>query len=230
MNEEISSSTDTKKMLWDLQDGEPLNTYSVFEFYLSLGMTRSYKKAADFFNLTKQTVYNYAKRWNWQERVALHDRLHAELRKNDYLLELEKRREETDKIKMDLTLYASRALTEVSNIYRDYWAFYNNPDTAAKLKFLDKINRTIDKIIKYIDMPISGSLSNAKSKRDININCLLELREDIKQIETESDFAYQNLMNENEVKRLPLLISQVRNNPEKLPDNWKSEIEKMENE
>ncbi|MBM2813489.1 MAG: hypothetical protein HW421_251 [Ignavibacteria bacterium] len=230
MNEELMKSEEPKKMPWDMMDGEPLKAFGAFEEFLSQGIARSYNKTAKNLKLAKTTIARYAKKWNWNYRASLHDNIHAELRRNDALLEIEKRHEEMEKIYQDMTLYASRAMIETSNFFRDYWAFYDNPQTDAKLKFINRLIGTINKLFKMLDRPMPGDLYTVKSKRNININYMLKLKQNMKSLETESDFAYKNIMDENEIRRLPLHNNHVQNIPDKLPANWKEKIEQIEKE
>ena len=49
-----------------------------FEFYLSLGMGRSYQAVADRYSVSKQAVTNRASKEGWQERIAELERIARE--------------------------------------------------------------------------------------------------------------------------------------------------------
>lgn len=52
---------------------ETLRHKDAFEFYYALGEKRSYKQVAERFGTSKTTVYNWANRYNWAERIEQRD-------------------------------------------------------------------------------------------------------------------------------------------------------------
>lgn len=60
-----------------IMDETPLQK-KAFEYYISLGPTRTLKDVADKFGYSKQTIYNWSSRFNWKERVFKFEQMEAE--------------------------------------------------------------------------------------------------------------------------------------------------------
>ncbi len=52
---------------------ETLQRREAFDYYYSLGANRTYKQVAERFQVSERTVNNWAKWFNWQERVRMRD-------------------------------------------------------------------------------------------------------------------------------------------------------------
>lgn len=56
---------------------ETLRQAKAFDLYYSLGASRSYEAVAASIGVSKNSVYNWAKAYNWQERVRQRDEANA---------------------------------------------------------------------------------------------------------------------------------------------------------
>ena len=52
---------------------EQLHHKEAFEYYYGLGYERNYDKVASKFNVSKSTIHNWGKSFNWVERIELRD-------------------------------------------------------------------------------------------------------------------------------------------------------------
>lgn len=56
---------------------ETLRQAKAFDLYYSLGANRSYEAVAAQIGVSKNSIYNWAKSYNWQERIRLRDKANA---------------------------------------------------------------------------------------------------------------------------------------------------------
>ncbi|MFC2131161.1 hypothetical protein ACFLSQ_06980 [Bacteroidota bacterium] len=75
MNNEIKT---IDKNPWEQLKGEKSRQFLAFCQYLELGDRRSLTKIAAHANLTPRCIYNWAKKWNWEERASAFDRHNIE--------------------------------------------------------------------------------------------------------------------------------------------------------
>lgn len=58
---------------WGIMFTESSRTYQLFDHYRSLGITRTHRAVADFFDLSRQYVDQVATKFNWETRVRAWD-------------------------------------------------------------------------------------------------------------------------------------------------------------
>jgi len=199
----VQNQEEKKSLPWHPQVGETFREYNAFERYLSLGPARSIAQIATALNLSKSAIYNYSKKWNWEERALLHDKVHYELRRNDALLESEQHRGMLRNLRSDVAQFSFIASNELAKLLKDFWSAYDNPLIMKKINFMFNISRTLEKTMGLAEIPLDEHALNDKSIRDININNMLNLNGDIEQISDEAYFAYKNHMKEVEDTRVP---------------------------
>ncbi len=127
-------------------------------------------------------------------RSKKYDFLMSQFNKNADLLELESRLKEMKKTRIEISLYASRALEDLALKMNDYWSNYKNPEVIQKINFLDKISRTMMRLLKLAEMEIPPEMMNEKCIRDITINDFFDLGEDLSAVELESTIAAREHM------------------------------------
>lgn len=118
---------------------ETLRQAKAFDLYYSLGANRSYESVAASIGVSKNSIYNWAKSYNWQERVRQRDEANAK--------ELYKK---TDTEVVDnLTVYRQVITASVKDYVKNLKngkVKINSPTDFIKLVELDiKISEIIDR-------------------------------------------------------------------------------------
>lgn len=57
---------------WDKREGESNKAYDAFSMYLEMS-DRSVRKVADLLSKKRQQIYDWSKKFDWQERAAAYD-------------------------------------------------------------------------------------------------------------------------------------------------------------
>jgi hypothetical protein len=194
-----------KKLLpWKQQPGEPDNAYLAFEYFINLGPGRTIADLAKYLKKPIRTLYGYSTQYNWTIRSKKYDFLMSQFNKNADLLELESRLKEMKKTRIEISLYASRALEDLALKMNDYWSNYKNPEVIQKINFLDKISRTMMRLLKLAEMEIPPEMMNEKCIRDITINDFFGLGEDLSAVELESMIATREHMRNSSHTNYPV--------------------------
>jgi hypothetical protein len=112
--DEIQKKEEPKKLPWDRMEGEPDKAHFYFACYLSCGRRRSLVKTAKALKLNPTTLSKCAKKWKWEERATMLDRLYYHLEDKDYLLEMQVDKENHLRLKSDVSEHAYHALLFIS--------------------------------------------------------------------------------------------------------------------
>lgn len=195
---EIIKKEEGENLAWHQQKGEKLKEYSVFEIYLSLGANRTISEVARKANLSRTTVTKYATKCNWHERALMHDKFYAEMNRSKNSLIIEELQKEIEKEFIKTEIYIQRAIIEINNFLRDFWAHYDNPRTIDKVKYINKLVTTLSKMYKMINPKMPNNILNEISIRNININNMLNLNQNINKIKLDKDFATKQAYEEIE--------------------------------
>lgn len=208
-----------RSLPWKRMPGEPDKASFAFEYYLYSGYNRTFVAAAKCSGLSLRTVKNYAKKWQWIYRASQYDRLQIELLRDSKLLDQEKRNQNITRARIESSRLLSSLIHETNLILENYHGHVRNPNTEEKLKFFRDITRTLDKLYKSAEIKFDSALLGRQSERDIKINNMFNLNNDVTNIKFEKEYACNTIMKEPECLLIPTQESLPPNpEPDSVPD------------
>jgi hypothetical protein len=156
-----------KILPWDRQMDETDYHFKLFRWYLELGRNRTFVQISKIFSITTRTVSNYAKKWNWLQRVNLYEEyIFASNQSKNYekLREMEK---EKSALKVNYSILALDLAKAVQQYMNKWDSAYRHDDVKDKLKFLREVNLTMNLLLKTADNSMSSELSLNYFKDDV---------------------------------------------------------------
>jgi len=168
---------ENKKIPWDKLDDENEKFYFVFCRYLDMSTGRSYSKVAQAVGITKRTVVNLAKRFNWQSRALQFDQaMYSSFRKsaretlgsyNDKKIE--------QKISIAATI--QNTAREILPYLQLYDKYFESPDVLKKIKYVRSLMRLLSDSVKMSDFSVIN-FANDSMQNEMEIANLLKARLD----------------------------------------------------
>jgi len=193
-NLSVTGEEPKKLFPWSQQPGEPDIAYSDFTAFLTLGPNRSIADLAKYLKKPLRTLYEYSRRYDWFARASKKD-LVRDLYSNTELLELERHAKELQRLKIEMTAYVTTAITDLSLKFKEYWANYKNPEFNEKIKFMMKFTTVINRLFKLAEMAIPPELLTEQCNRNIMINEILGLAQNMSQVEPIEEELYAEHLN-----------------------------------
>jgi len=188
---------------WQLRDNEPIEAYSAFEFYLSLGNHRSLKNAAARLKLSLDKLKTWSRNWEWNKRARIHDAIKMEVVINKELTEIEIRNKEVEKLRLRFSLLSKRALIDLMGDLENFWENYNNRELKAKISHVSRLTTAVNNLINFAHIELSPENQILLSNRNIKINNVLNLKNDILSIKNEKTNIYNFVDLEEEMPPVP---------------------------
>ena len=209
---------------WQRQDKEDLFHYEMFEFYLSMRAGRTYKKVANYFHKSMNTIKNIGKKWDWVRRAELYEIYLKENIKFDYIDFIDQQEQQKFESKINLSIQFLSLLEELKTYIDKSYKLYNNKEAKQKLAFVRELAQTLKLLYKMTDFTLDPKLLNTKIIRDINLEKILDKAQNKNTKATKEENYILN-----DVKHIKLFLNKT--NPEAAPpvdEVVKKFIEKFE--
>lgn len=151
----------TEELLaWEQQPGESDYMFQLFEEYIAL-TKRSYSNLAKRHGLSKRTIVNYAKKWDWYQRSLLRDKFFRDNVKYHVVDFCKKNNDVKSRLKLNFAVIALGIADDMCNYLENAGRIHKIKDVRDQMKFYREVMQTFKQLSKYSDFSLDGELLNA---------------------------------------------------------------------
>lgn len=158
-----------EKHEWERQPDEPDKCWLLFKSYLQMGNKRTISKAAELFGLHRNTVGNYVKKFNWNERAAAYDDYIYEQANNFYRRTIEKHEFQKFKQKLELSGRLQGLIEALMEYINSSILSPYDEEKFMRFKRLDYVISVLYKLIDKTDFSFSPLLMNIEKMKELGV-------------------------------------------------------------